>query len=163
MGLSRPQFRALFEREKETVFRFLVRLCRHRADAEDLLQQTFLTVWRKRAQFEGRGSPAGYVRKTAYRQYLNARERKERRVRLLRDRAPEPPPVDPAVDPAEAFPGGDTTSFFLFAGREFAQPAANLEDRAPFFTGDSLFNQAWVTAPASTTASSGTAAGAAVS
>lgn len=62
---------------------------------------------------------------------------------------------EPVADPAEAFPGGDTTAFFLFAGRELAQPAANLEDRAPFFTGDSLFNQAWVTAPASTTARDG--------
>jgi len=61
----------------------------------------------------------------------------------------------PVADPAEAFPGGDTTAFFLFAGRELAQPAANIEDRAPFFTGDSLFNQAWVTAPASTTARDG--------
>lgn len=61
----------------------------------------------------------------------------------------------PAVNAAEAFPGGDTTSFFLFAGREFAQPAANIEDRSPFFTGDSLFNQAWVTAPASTSARDG--------
>lgn len=60
-----------------------------------------------------------------------------------------------AADPAEALPGGDTTAFFLFAGREFAQPASNLEDRAPFFTGDSLFNQAWVTAPASTSARDG--------
>jgi CxxC motif-containing protein (DUF1111 family) len=63
----------------------------------------------------------------------------------------------PSADPAEAFPGGETTSFFLFAGLEFAQPAANLEGegRTPFFTGDSLFNQAWVTAPASTTARDG--------
>lgn len=62
---------------------------------------------------------------------------------------------EPAADPAEAFPGGDTTTFFLFAGNELAQPAANLEDRTPFFTGDSLFNQDWVTAPASTTARDG--------
>jgi CxxC motif-containing protein (DUF1111 family) len=61
----------------------------------------------------------------------------------------------PSADAAEAFPGGETTSFFLFAGLELAQPAANLEDRAPFFTGDSLFNQVWVTAPASTTARDG--------
>lgn len=62
---------------------------------------------------------------------------------------------EPAADPAEAFPGGETTTFFLFAGTELAQPAANLEDRAPFFTGDSLFNQVWVTAPASTRARDG--------
>jgi CxxC motif-containing protein (DUF1111 family) len=61
----------------------------------------------------------------------------------------------PSAEPVEAFPGGDTTTFFLFAGREFAQPAANLEDRSPFFTGDSLFNQSWVTAPASTSARDG--------
>jgi CxxC motif-containing protein (DUF1111 family) len=61
----------------------------------------------------------------------------------------------PSADSAQAFPGGETTSFYLFAGLELAQPAANLEDRAPFFTGDSLFNQVWVTAPASTTARDG--------
>lgn len=60
-----------------------------------------------------------------------------------------------AADSAEAFPGGETTTFFLFAGNELAQPAANLEDRTPFFTGDSLFNQDWVTAPASTGARDG--------
>ena len=63
--------------------------------------------------------------------------------------------TSPTADPAEAFPGGDTTTFFLFAGNELAQPAANLEDRSPFFTGDSLFNQTWVTAPASTAARDG--------
>jgi CxxC motif-containing protein (DUF1111 family) len=62
---------------------------------------------------------------------------------------------DPSADPTEAFPGGDTTSFYLFAGLEFAQPAANLADRSPFFTGDSLFNQVWVTAPSSTSARDG--------
>ncbi|MFZ1864782.1 MAG: di-heme oxidoredictase family protein [Polyangiales bacterium] len=61
----------------------------------------------------------------------------------------------PVPDSAEAFPGGETTTFFLFAGNELAQPAANLEDRTPFFTGDSLFNQVWVTAPASTGARDG--------
>jgi CxxC motif-containing protein (DUF1111 family) len=62
---------------------------------------------------------------------------------------------EPAADSAEAFPGGETTTFFLFAGNELAQPAANLEDRTRFFTGDSLFNQDWVTAPASTGARDG--------
>lgn len=79
---DRPSFQAVFEAHRDPVFRFLCRLTRSAADAEDLLQETFLTVWRKRAQFEGRGSAGGYLRRTAYRLYLNQREVRERRRAL---------------------------------------------------------------------------------
>lgn len=72
----------MFEAHRDPVFRFLCRLTRSTADAEDLLQETFLTVWRKRAQFEGRGSAGGYLRSTAYRLFLNQREVRERRRAL---------------------------------------------------------------------------------
>ena len=82
MTLSNTAFRDLFECERDTTFRFLLRLTRNRADAEDLLQESFLTVWRKRGQFEGRGSPGGFLRKTAYRLYLNQRTKVARRAAL---------------------------------------------------------------------------------
>lgn len=81
-GLSTHQFRELFEREGSNVLRFLLRLTRNRSDADDLLQETFLTVWRKREQFQGRGAVEGWLKRTAWRTYLNSRTLRERRARL---------------------------------------------------------------------------------
>jgi RNA polymerase sigma-70 factor (ECF subfamily) len=81
-GLDPGNIREAYERNRDTLFRFLFRLCRERHEAEDLLQETFLTVWRKRDQFEGRGCLEGYLRKTAYRTFLNHREKTRRRGRL---------------------------------------------------------------------------------
>ena len=82
MTIFDSELQSLFEEERDPLFRFLFRLTRHASDAEDLLQETFLTVWRKREQFEGRGSPQAYLRRTAYRLFLNARERRLRRTAL---------------------------------------------------------------------------------
>ena len=81
-ALERPEFRALFLEQRDPLFRFLLRLTRNASDAEDLLQETFLTVWRKRALFEGRGSAAGFLRSTAYRLFLNHAELVNRRAAL---------------------------------------------------------------------------------
>ena len=80
--LERAEFRTVFEEERDPLYRFLYRLTRNASDAEDLLQETFLAVWRKRDQFEGRGSLGGYLRRTAWHLYLNSRERSERRKGL---------------------------------------------------------------------------------
>ena len=72
----------MFEEQREPLFRFLFRLTRNASDAEDLLQETFLAVWRKRGDFDGRGSAGGYLRRTGYRLFLNARERRLRRADL---------------------------------------------------------------------------------
>jgi RNA polymerase sigma-70 factor (ECF subfamily) len=71
-----PEFRALFHEQRDPLFRFLLRLTRDPADAEDLLQETFLTVWKKRELYEGRGSAVGFLRRTAYRLFLNAHDRR---------------------------------------------------------------------------------------
>lgn len=78
-SLGTLEFRALFEAERDRLLRFLWRLTGDANDAEDLLQETFLTAWRKRDQFEGRGSAAGYLRRTAFRLFLNARQKEVRR------------------------------------------------------------------------------------
>lgn len=61
------------------VHRFLTRLSGNAADADDLLQETFLIAWKHRGAFEARGSAAGWVLKTAFRTYLNAQRRRVRR------------------------------------------------------------------------------------
>lgn len=81
-AFERAEFRILFDEQREPLFRFLLRLTRNPTDAEDLLQETFLTVWRKRELFEGRGSAAGFLRRTAYRLFLNQSELSARRTSL---------------------------------------------------------------------------------
>jgi RNA polymerase sigma-70 factor (ECF subfamily) len=91
-------FRRLFESQRDLVFRVLFRLARNADDAEDLLQDTFATLWRKRDQFRGEGSIEGYVRKIAYRTYLNARPRLQRArgVAVLDEGAASPAPAPDA-------------------------------------------------------------------
>ena len=95
LGLTRNEFRDLFERQRDPLYRFLYRLTGNRADAEDLLQDAFAAVWRKRDRYEGRGSLEGFLRSTAYRLFLNQWKKRSRR----RDLAPPPEPerTAPAV------------------------------------------------------------------
>jgi RNA polymerase sigma-70 factor (ECF subfamily) len=80
MPLDRAQFRSLFEAERDRVHRFLWRLSGSAADADDLVQESFLSAWRHRDAFDGRGSSAGWLMKTAFRTYLNHRRGEQRRV-----------------------------------------------------------------------------------
>jgi RNA polymerase sigma-70 factor (ECF subfamily) len=81
---DRDGFRRLYEAHGDAMFRMLHRLTRNAHDAEDLVQESFTTLWRKRRQFRGEGSLEGYLRRIAYRTYLNARGR------LARARSPAP-------------------------------------------------------------------------
>jgi RNA polymerase sigma-70 factor, ECF subfamily len=75
-------FASFFETHRDALHRFLWRLTGNSADADDLLQETFLVVWRKRAQYEGRGSAEGWLRRTAFRLFLNQRTKSKRRADL---------------------------------------------------------------------------------
>lgn len=100
-GLDRDAFRRLFDERRDDVFRFLWRLAGNAHDAEDLLQETFARLWRKRAQFRGDGSVNGYLRRVAYRTFLNARPGLRRaRAPLALDAEPEDGRESPA-DSAE--------------------------------------------------------------
>jgi CxxC motif-containing protein (DUF1111 family) len=70
------------------------------------------------------------------------------------DGAPE---EEPAVDPAVRLAGGDTTNRLLLGSNAFTRPADNITDEheLSFYTGNSFFNQSWVTAPASAEAHDG--------
>jgi len=61
-----------------------------------------------------------------------------------------------SIEASEEFPGGETTVFDI-SGAAFEFNAQNLEnsDLIDFFSGNSLFEQNWVTAPASTTVRDG--------
>lgn len=87
---------AVFERERDGLFRFLWRLTGDASDADDLLQDTFLTAWRKPELFRDRENLPAYLRRTAYRLFLNDREK------LLRRAALAPPPVEALAESASA-------------------------------------------------------------
>ncbi|MCB9916024.1 MAG: RNA polymerase sigma factor [Planctomycetes bacterium] len=102
-SFTRHEFHGLFVSERDKLFRMLTRLTGNAQDAEDLLQETFLTAWRKRATFEGRGAPEGFLRTTALRQYLNwhargARRPQEHSTELV---ASEPPVPQLGAEPLE--------------------------------------------------------------
>lgn len=65
-------------------------------------------------------------------------------------------PLAPYIEANEEFSGGNATTF-ISSRDAFGQAISNLEDlqENSFFVGNSLFNQNWVTAPASTTARDG--------
>lgn len=93
-------FATFFHAHRDAIHRFLWRLTRNSADADDLLQETFLSAWRKRGQFAGRGSAEGWLRKTAFRLYLNQRTKSRRRAELDDARGAPTAPSVPAADAA---------------------------------------------------------------
>lgn len=101
-SFTQAEFRLLFVKHRDELFRFLYRLTGDAADAEDLLQDTFLMVWRKRGQFEGRGSVLGYLRRTAFRLFLNARETRMRRPSSTAAELDVAGPTDASVERDEA-------------------------------------------------------------
>ncbi len=102
-SISRPQLRSLFLDQRDRLFGMLLRLSGNPQDAEDLLQETFLVVWRKREDFEGRGAPEGYLRTTAFRLFLNKRQARGSRANATGDMAG----ASEQPDPAQPCPGAD--------------------------------------------------------
>jgi RNA polymerase sigma-70 factor (ECF subfamily) len=60
------------------VYRFLLHLTRDVALAEDLTQETFITVWEKIGSFAGRSSIATWLHRIAYGKFVDARRRARR-------------------------------------------------------------------------------------
>ena len=98
-GEARREERAEFERlvtcHSASIYRLALRLTESPADAEDLVQETFLRAWRGIRRFRGESR----YRTWLVRILLNAAA--NRRRALGRAAPPEPPP-GPNGDPAEA-------------------------------------------------------------
>lgn len=92
--------RALFDREHPALFRFFYRLCRCRSHADDLLQGTFLSLWRYRGRFRGAESPGAYLYKVALNEWRRSYGREKRQRDAISARAASTngcadEPVDP--------------------------------------------------------------------
>lgn len=90
------EFGALAERHRRELRVHCYRLLGSYDEAEDLVQETFLRAWRRRAGFEGRASFRSWLYAIATNACLDLLER--------RPREPRPYAVPPAIGPADAEP-----------------------------------------------------------
>jgi RNA polymerase sigma-70 factor (ECF subfamily) len=60
-GGDRLAMQVLFTRHQVRVYRFVLRLVRNEATAEDLISEVFLDVWRQAGKFEGRSAVSTWM------------------------------------------------------------------------------------------------------
>ena len=60
-GGDRLAMQVLFARHNVRVYRFVLRLVRNEATAEDLISDVFLDIWRQAAKFEGRSAVSTWM------------------------------------------------------------------------------------------------------
>jgi RNA polymerase sigma-70 factor (ECF subfamily) len=87
-------FETIFERYAETIRRHLARLVENDVAAQDLVQETFLRVWTRAEQWDGRGSFAGWLYRIATNLAFN-------HLRSMRRRREQPLEALAAEDEAE--------------------------------------------------------------
>jgi RNA polymerase sigma-70 factor (ECF subfamily) len=58
---DKPAMQALFERHQTRVYRFVLRLVRNEATAEDVISEVFLDVWRQADRFAGRSTVSTWL------------------------------------------------------------------------------------------------------
>jgi RNA polymerase sigma-70 factor (ECF subfamily) len=58
---DRLAMQVLFARHHVRIYRFVLRLVRNEATAEDLISEVFLEVWRQAAKFEGRSAASSWM------------------------------------------------------------------------------------------------------
>jgi RNA polymerase sigma-70 factor (ECF subfamily) len=73
---DRLAMQVLFARHHVRVYRFVLRLVRNEATAEDLISEVFLDVWRQAAKFEGRSAVSTWMLSIARFKALSALRRK---------------------------------------------------------------------------------------
>ena len=66
----------LFARAETRVFRFLMRLVKNQAIAEELLNEVFLTVWQNAHRYEGRSEPLTWMLSIAHNKAISALRKK---------------------------------------------------------------------------------------
>ena len=95
---DRLAMQVLFARHHVRVYRFVVRLVRNEATAEDLISEVFLDVWRQAGRFEGRSAVSTWLLAIARFKALSAlRRRPDEELDEETAEAIEDPSDDPEV------------------------------------------------------------------
>src|SRR6266700_6135257 len=93
---DRLAMQVLFARYHVRVFRFVVRLVRDEATAEDVISEVFLDVWRQAGRFEGRSAVSTWMLAIARFKALSALRRRpeeeldERTAEAIEDTSDDP-------------------------------------------------------------------------
>jgi RNA polymerase sigma-70 factor (ECF subfamily) len=74
---DRLAMQVLFARHHVSVYRFVLRLIRNAATAEDLISEVFLDIWRQAGKFEGRSSVSTWMLSIARFKALSTLRRRE--------------------------------------------------------------------------------------
>src|SRR5262249_59339558 len=75
-GGDRLAMQALYARHHVRVYRFVLRVVRNEATAEDLISEVFLDVWRQAGKFEGRSAASTWMLSIARFKALSALRRR---------------------------------------------------------------------------------------
>ena len=76
-GGDRLAIQVLFARHHVRVYRFVLRLVRNEATAEDLISEVFLDIWRQAGKFEGRSAVSTWMLSIARFKALSALRRRQ--------------------------------------------------------------------------------------
>jgi RNA polymerase sigma-70 factor (ECF subfamily) len=76
-GGDRLAMQMLFARHHVRVYRFVLRLVRNEATAEDLISEVFLDIWRQAGKFEGRSAVSTWMLSIARFKALSALRRRQ--------------------------------------------------------------------------------------
>src|SRR5467141_2963997 len=93
---DRLAMQVLYARYHVRVFRFVLRLVRNEATAEDLISEVFLDVWRQAGKFEGRSAVSTWMLSIARFKSLSALRRRpeveldEETAERIEDEADDP-------------------------------------------------------------------------
>jgi RNA polymerase sigma-70 factor (ECF subfamily) len=95
-GGDRLAMQVLFARHHVRVYRFMLRLVRNEATAEDLISEVFLEVWRNAGKFEGRSAVSTWMLSIARFKALSALRKRtedeldEETAEQIEDQADDP-------------------------------------------------------------------------
>lgn len=105
---DRLAMQVLYARHHVKVFRFVLRLVRNEATAEDLISEVFLDVWRQAGKFEGRSAATTWILAIARFKALSAlrkrpeQELDEEAVAAIPDHSDDPETATAKKDKSEA-------------------------------------------------------------
>lgn len=99
--MSEAEFEALFRENYARLCSYALTIVRTRDDAEDVVQQVFVNLWRTRAGLDIRGSGRAWLYRSVRNGALN-RVRSDRSAMRLADSPERVPVADPAPDPADS-------------------------------------------------------------
>jgi RNA polymerase sigma-70 factor (ECF subfamily) len=104
---DRDAFRSLYERHRGMVYHVAFRVTGSAEDAEEIAQETFLTVFREAGSFQGRAKFSTWLTSIALHKSINLAKQRTGRFSLLRrffgkpkegERAPEPDEAQAILD-----------------------------------------------------------------